>query len=506
MILKASHEELRYLKDLLQSFSDSTGLKINYSKSSMVPLNLSEEHANQLAQTFGCNLASFPFTYLGLPLGTTKPRVEDYMPLMNNVERRLSSVSAMLTHAGRLQLVNSVLSSLPTYMMCTLYLPTAVLEFIDRARKHCLWRGNSDLNARGKALVAWVKVTKPKNKGGLGVINLRAQNIALLIKHLDKFYNRKDIPWVNMIWYTHYANDQIPHDSTNRGSFWWKDLLKLCDYFRGITTCNIGNGTTILFWHDTWNNHCLQQKFPRLHSFAKNDKISVSAFLRNNALEEQFFLPLSEEAFQEYQELQVLLHNLQRQDDNRDEWTYMWGSGQYSSKKFYIHPYKNIHPPRPFLWIWNSRCSNKLRVFTWLLLMDRLNTRNILRRKNFAIQGSNYSCVLCNSNTEETAYHLFFGCCFSQQCWQLIGFQWNTSLPFFEMLSASRNNFNRQFFMEVFIISAWSIWKQRNGLIFDGRPPTSSNWRNNFREECLLQAHRFKSSLRNPFLDWINSI
>ena len=48
-------------------------------------------------------------------------------------------------------------------------------------------------------MVAWPKVTKPKNKGGLGVIDLRTQNEALLLKHLDKFYNKRDIPWVNMI-------------------------------------------------------------------------------------------------------------------------------------------------------------------------------------------------------------------------------------------------------------------------------------------------------------------
>jgi hypothetical protein len=50
-----------------------------------------------------------------------------------------------------------------------------------------------------KPLVAWKKCSKPKNKGGLGIINLKTQNKALLLKHLDKFYNKKDIPWVKLI-------------------------------------------------------------------------------------------------------------------------------------------------------------------------------------------------------------------------------------------------------------------------------------------------------------------
>jgi hypothetical protein len=50
-------------------------------------------------------------------------------------------------------------------------------------------RRNSDYNGKSKPLVAWEKCTKPKRKRRLGVINLRSQNKALHLKHLDKFYN-----------------------------------------------------------------------------------------------------------------------------------------------------------------------------------------------------------------------------------------------------------------------------------------------------------------------------
>jgi hypothetical protein len=39
----------------------------------------------------------------------------------------------------------------------------------------------------------------PRNRRGLGIINLEVQNQALLMRNLDKFHNRKDIPWVNMV-------------------------------------------------------------------------------------------------------------------------------------------------------------------------------------------------------------------------------------------------------------------------------------------------------------------
>jgi len=123
----------------------------------LVPLNLSFERAQQLAGVFGCKLESLPLTYLGLPMGTTKPRADHFGFIMNKTERRLTATSNLLTHAGRMELVNSVLSSLPTYAMCTLQVPITVLEYIDRARGHCLWRG-SDNNAKMKPMVAWKKM------------------------------------------------------------------------------------------------------------------------------------------------------------------------------------------------------------------------------------------------------------------------------------------------------------------------------------------------------------
>jgi hypothetical protein len=41
-----------------------------------------------LAATLDCKVGSMPFTYLGFPLGTTRPSVDDYLPLLNRVEKR----------------------------------------------------------------------------------------------------------------------------------------------------------------------------------------------------------------------------------------------------------------------------------------------------------------------------------------------------------------------------------------------------------------------------------
>ena len=147
----------------------------------MVPINVNEDRTRHLAATFGCSIGSMSFTYLGLPMGTTKPRIEDTSPLIVKIERRLNGCSSLLSLSGRLQLVNSVITPITTYAMCSIKLHKGVIDNIDRARKQCLWRGN-DMDKKGGHLAAWSMVQKPKDKGGLGVINLRMQNDALLLK------------------------------------------------------------------------------------------------------------------------------------------------------------------------------------------------------------------------------------------------------------------------------------------------------------------------------------
>ena len=138
LIMKAELPQVQHLKGLLDTFADSTGLKVNYHKSSMIPINVPASDVTALASAFDCQVASMPFPYLGLPIGTTKPRMEDLTPLMDRVERRLSAFSTFLSYSGRLQMINFVLTPTVTYAMCSLKLPFGVIKNIDRARKQSL--------------------------------------------------------------------------------------------------------------------------------------------------------------------------------------------------------------------------------------------------------------------------------------------------------------------------------------------------------------------------------
>jgi hypothetical protein len=104
-------------------------------------------------------------------------------------------------------------------------------------------------------------------------------------------------------------------------------------------------------------------------------------------------------------------------------WTFIWGQ-TYSVSKFYQHHFKSIQPPSHLeLDLKIQVCSNNNFFFAWLLLNDRLNTRNILRRRKKFLE--NYNYVMCQCNVEETLEHLFFDCSCAATRWFSLGIVWN---------------------------------------------------------------------------------
>jgi hypothetical protein len=82
-------------------------------------------------------------------------------------------------------------------------------------------------------LIAWKKVTRLKMNGGLEVIKLRVQNEALLLKNLHKFFNKAELPWVQLLWAQYYPNIKVPSQIA-KGSFWWRGILRLLIQYKGL--------------------------------------------------------------------------------------------------------------------------------------------------------------------------------------------------------------------------------------------------------------------------------
>jgi hypothetical protein len=159
-------------------------------------------------------------------------------------------------------------------------------------------------------LAAWSLATRPKKEGGLGILNLQTQNDAHLLKNLHKFYNKIECPWVNRIWDNYYRNGKLPNHIAN-GSFWWRALLKLLDKYKRVAMVQVQDGSSVLMWKDMWNNKERMLESPELYSFTTKINISLSEVKAMDDFHENFQLPLTNEAFQQYNSLNMEIENLE---------------------------------------------------------------------------------------------------------------------------------------------------------------------------------------------------
>ena len=149
-------------------------------------------------------------------------------------------------------------------------------------------------------------------------------------------------------------------------------------------------------------------------------------------------------------------------------------------------------------------CPTQAQVFFWLLLQDRLNTRDLLDRKTFYMEDK--SCVLCQDAPREYLNHLFFGCDFSQQFWWRLNQEWNYDLELYDMLLDGRSRAGQICFTEYLIIGCWSLWNHRNKIIFDGENLCLDLCIFMFKETFSLTMHRAKPSLKEGMQRWLDAI
>ena len=93
-------------------------------------------------------IGALPTSYLGMPLGAKSQSYEIWNNVVEKCEMKLARwKSQYLSRGGRLTLINSVLDSLPTYMMSVFPIPKSVITRLDKIRRKFLWQGNSERKA-----------------------------------------------------------------------------------------------------------------------------------------------------------------------------------------------------------------------------------------------------------------------------------------------------------------------------------------------------------------------
>jgi hypothetical protein len=91
----------------------------------------------------------------------------------------------------------------------------------------------------------------------------------------------------------------------------------------------------------------MQHLFPCLFSFVQNEDISVKSFCSTTDISDIFHLPMSPEAFQQYEQLQQITQQMNLNQTTNDVWNFQRGDN-YTSRKYYKFVYRAVDPPAPF--------------------------------------------------------------------------------------------------------------------------------------------------------------
>lgn len=137
--------------------------------------------ASYYANLYGCQIGTLPLRYLGVPVSFASIKNKDWEFLNTKFLKRLEAWKGYtLSMGGKTILLNACLSSLPYYHMSMFLFNKTFIEKLDKHRRRFLWQGTGD--KKKYHLVKWSRVCRSRNKGGLGINDLRKQNISLLCK------------------------------------------------------------------------------------------------------------------------------------------------------------------------------------------------------------------------------------------------------------------------------------------------------------------------------------
>jgi len=132
--------------------------------------------------------------YFGLLLGAPYKAKYIWDGVIEKIERQLASWKMLyLSKGGRISLIKSTISNLPTYFMALFPPPLSIANHIEKLQRDFLWGG---LGEKFKChLVSWPKMCTLISEGRLGIRNMLRFNHALLGKWLWCYGLEREALW-----------------------------------------------------------------------------------------------------------------------------------------------------------------------------------------------------------------------------------------------------------------------------------------------------------------------
>jgi hypothetical protein len=165
IFLSYSAENLRNLRMILTCFEAMFGMKINFDKSEVFTVGLTDEEQQQTVEILNCKLCSFPMKYLGLLVIDHKISKAQLRYVSDKTEKRLGTWQCdYLSSGGKSILIDACLSNIPMYTMGVYQLYKGNYQMLDTIRSRFFWQDTG--KKRKYHMIKWEALKRPKEFGG----------------------------------------------------------------------------------------------------------------------------------------------------------------------------------------------------------------------------------------------------------------------------------------------------------------------------------------------------
>jgi len=375
-------KKARNMKLLLYAFEQASGLKINFHKSELFCFGEAQTYFEHYADLFGCNAGSFPINYLDIPVDFRKLRNCDWKKVEEHFEKRLSSWRGKhLSIGGRLVLINSVLGSLPMYMMSFFSVPKGVLKKLEYFRSRFYWQG--DDHKKKYRLAKWGILFQPKDQGGLGIQDLNTKNIALLSKWLYKLLT-SDGQWQQILRNKYLGSKPLVQVERKTGdSHFWSCLMRVKHDFLRFGSFLVKDGSQIRFWEDNWlGGTPLKDQFLSLYNIVRPKFNTISDVLGSSPPNLSWRRSLYGPILVAWHELHARIEDIVLSQDKDEFFWNLTPNGQFSVKSLYS---ALLHPGSPTVNrnLWKLKAPLKVKIFLWYLRRGVVLTKDNLAKRNW---------------------------------------------------------------------------------------------------------------------------
>ena len=253
VFVEGSKESIKGALSVYDVFEEWSGLRISMEKSTIYMAGVEESEKRSILRNFPFAEGKLPVRYLGLPLMTQAMRRQDYLPLLKKIRSTISSWACrFLSYAGRLQLINSVLTSIINFWISVFWLPSRCVKELEQICSAFLWTGSELKSTNAK--VAWKVVCSMKSEGGLGLRDLKEVNMVFGLKLIWRLLSEDSI-WGRWIKSNLLKGRSFwtVNSKMQSGSWMWHKMLKLREVAKSFFMKELGNGRHTSFWYDKWS-------------------------------------------------------------------------------------------------------------------------------------------------------------------------------------------------------------------------------------------------------------